>query len=383
MKEFDGIEPGQKKTFDLYESALACVTFIIFNVLFLLLFRLIPLEIRSLDAVYYIASFLIEFLFAVAAYTVARARKINIIQETGMNKKVSAKLVGYAFLISIVCLIFFSDITSCFMEFLYLCGYKSVLSGIEIDTFWKYLIYVVITCATPAFCEELLFRGVIASGFKKYGKTLAVVLSALIFMLMHGNAEQTVHQFIIGLVIGYIFISTGNLWIGVIIHFFNNFIAVTELYIFTELAKSLSESGDLVGDVVNDAVTGTVVNPWLSLFINLIIALIFASLGFFLVRFLIKKANQENDRINVKKEEPDANATILVDGTETDVSMTVDGETVETYEFESGETETITPKQTKENKPQLSIATIAMFTLSGAYLLFDWITALLAGLGLY
>ena len=77
-----------------------------------------------------------------------------------------------------------------------------------------YLIYIIISCVTPAVCEEILFRGTIASGLKEKGFKIALFGSAIIFTLMHGNPEQTVHQFIIGLVVGYIFLKTGNIWLG-------------------------------------------------------------------------------------------------------------------------------------------------------------------------
>ncbi len=195
-------------------------------------------------------------------------------------------------------------------------------------------------------------------------------------MLMHGNAEQTVHQFIIGLVIGYIFIETGNLWVGVLIHFFNNFISVTQVYIFSSLLSSMPEVDDAVGGIVDSA---TLINPWLSLLISLFIALLFAGIGFVLVKWCFKQIKSENDNLNNKKEES-INATIIVDGKETGVSVSVDGE--ELNEGEKIETAGGKSSFGLDEKPQMSVATIIMFALSGAYLLFDWITSLLMGLGI-
>ena len=47
----------------------------------------------------------------------------------------------------------------------------------------------------PAFCEELLFRGVIYGNLRPYGVPLAVTVSALLFALMHGNIAQTFYTF--------------------------------------------------------------------------------------------------------------------------------------------------------------------------------------------
>ncbi len=372
---FGDLEGGYKKPFDIYHSALATLLFIIFNVAFIFLYGLLPVSVRAIEPVYYIASFLVEFLFAVAAFVVSKAYKINLIKEAGMNKKISLKMVGLALLVAIVCMMFFSDLTSVFMQLLYNCGYQSVLSDMQINTFWRYLVYVLITCITPAVCEELLFRGVILSGFKNYGKKIAVVISALIFMLMHGNAEQTVHQFIIGLVLGYIFIETGNLWIGVLIHFFNNFIAVTELYIYSKLPV------EEIADSASSAATETVTSPWLSLFVSLIIAIIFAAIGYFIIKRLIKSIKREDEKINSKPVEN--TETILVDGAETDVSMTVNGEKIENISYEDGKSQTVTTGVDSNGKPQISFVTIALFAVSGLYLLFDWITSLLSGLGVF
>ena len=118
-----------------------------------------------------------------------------------------------------------------FIEFLEICGYSSILGSLEIGNFGIYLVYVLTACIAPAICEEFLFRGVIASGLKEKGFTIALIASSVIFTFMHGNPEQTVHQFIIGYVIGYAFLKTGNIWIGVIVHFVNNFTAVTMSYV--------------------------------------------------------------------------------------------------------------------------------------------------------
>lgn len=360
-----------KKTFGIFEAALGTLLFIIFNFAFIFLFRLIPAGIRANKAVYYIASFFIEFLFGVTAYTVAKSRKIVIQNETGMTKKISGKLVFLSILVALVCLFFLSDLTSVFLDFLSLCGYKAQLSDISINTFWQYLVYIIISCITPAICEEILFRGVIASGLKGLGKTAAVVLSALIFMLMHGNPEQTIHQFLIGLIVGYIFLSTGNIWIGVIIHFVNNFISVTASY-----AMSFYPQEVVAGNAE------IVTNPWLALFIEFVIAVIWAVAAFFILRAIIKRIKKENERINNSQIETDANATILVDGKETETVMMVDGINQTAKEDIDNEQSPLSKEKKKISREDISMITVVMFVLSGIYLIFDWLSVLLSGLGI-
>ena len=153
-----------------------------------------------------------------------------------------------------------------------------------------YLAYVLVSCIAPALFEELLFRGNILSGLKQFGIKIAVVVSALIFMLMHGSPDQTVHQFIIGLIIGYLFIKSGNLWLGVIVHFFNNFIAITEVYVLQSMINSLSEEVEIV--VTTNTITVG------SLIFDLIYALIMAAIGYKLIKYAMSKILAEDKKIN-------------------------------------------------------------------------------------
>ncbi len=365
----------RKNKFGIYESALASLIFIILNVVFLRLFYLLPTNIRLNEFVYYIASFLIEFMFALTAIIVAESRNINLIKASGMNKKINGKMIGIGFLISIVSLIGFGNLTSIFIQFLNFCGYSSVLSDMAITTFWQYLIYVLISCAAPAFFEELLFRGVIASGLKERGFKAALFVSALIFTLMHGNAEQTVHQFIIGLIVGYIFIKSGNLWLGVIIHFFNNFISVTELYIFGLLSKNASAAP------VEEVATTTVAQY----IISVIVAIVFAFIAYNIVKYLIARYLEEDKKLN-KSSDALGETTIVVEGQEQTTQMMIDGQPVSaSTEQTTDETlSDVSLGETKVDKTKgLSVSTIVLFSLSLAYLAFDWISSLLIGFNLF
>lgn len=80
----------------------------------------------------------------------------------------------------------------------------------------------------PALCEELLFRGVILSALIPYGKTTAILGSAILFGLMHQNIEQIFYTTMAGVVLGALCVESGSIWAGVLLHFFNNLIAVIE-----------------------------------------------------------------------------------------------------------------------------------------------------------
>ena len=53
----------------------------------------------------------------------------------------------------------------------------------------------------PAVCEELLFRGIIFKGLKKFGKPFSIILSAIMFTLFHMSIEQLLYPFLMGLML--------------------------------------------------------------------------------------------------------------------------------------------------------------------------------------
>ena len=69
------------------------------------------------------------------------------------------------------------------------------------------------------FCEEFVFRGIIFSGYRKTGRLLgALVLSSLLFGLMHMNFNQFCYAFVLGVCFALLMEATGSLWSSVIGH---------------------------------------------------------------------------------------------------------------------------------------------------------------------
>lgn len=87
---------------------------------------------------------------------------------------------------------------------------------------WLLLYVFVLVPVLPAVFEELLFRGVILRGFLQFGKLAAVVLSALLFALAHGNADQFIYQFLFGAALGFLYVETRNIAVCMTAHFTNN-----------------------------------------------------------------------------------------------------------------------------------------------------------------
>lgn len=68
------------------------------------------------------------------------------------------------------------------------------------------------------FMEELLFRKLLIDRLHKYGDKLAVLVSALMFGLVHGNFYQFFYAFGIGAIFAFVYIKTRKLSYTVLLH---------------------------------------------------------------------------------------------------------------------------------------------------------------------
>jgi uncharacterized protein len=106
----------------------------------------------------------------------------------------------------------------------------------RMDNFADYIISLVVIAFLPALFEETLFRGGMQNLFSRWFKKplLAIVVTSIIFSAIHGSYLGFLSRFALGFVLGWIYYRTGNIWLNIIGHFFNNAFAVTAMYLFTK-----------------------------------------------------------------------------------------------------------------------------------------------------
>lgn len=79
----------------------------------------------------------------------------------------------------------------------------------------------------PALLEEFAMRGVLLSALrKKFSDGTAIVISSVLFSLLHGNLQQIPFAFGVGMILGYATVYSGSLLPAMIIHGFNNCLSV-------------------------------------------------------------------------------------------------------------------------------------------------------------
>lgn len=103
------------------------------------------------------------------------------------------------------------------------------------QTLSRYLINVLVIALIPAIGEELFFRATIQKNLLSDSANirgwLCVVISAAVFSSGHLQFFGFLPRFLLGALLGFMLLYTKNLWVPVICHFFNNFMATTTYYI--------------------------------------------------------------------------------------------------------------------------------------------------------
>jgi membrane protease YdiL (CAAX protease family) len=85
---------------------------------------------------------------------------------------------------------------------------------------WLALFLIVIVAP---FSEEILMRGVFLRGFAaRYGTLGGILLSSLFFALAHVSLARMPHTFLLGAMLGWLYVRTGSLWVNIGAHLLNN-----------------------------------------------------------------------------------------------------------------------------------------------------------------
>lgn len=112
---------------------------------------------------------------------------------------------------------------------------------------------LLLLCVVGPLCEELVFRvGILRPLYRhRVPALLAAGISALAFAVVHGNLVQGIPAFIIGFILGLLYLRTGNLWLCLPAHIANNTFAVIFMeHNEVELSTWQSVASLIVGVVI-------------------------------------------------------------------------------------------------------------------------------------
>ena len=148
-------------------------------------------------------------------------------------------------------------------------------------------IMVFITIAVlPSILEELLFRGIILTGYSKVKLFAAALINGLFFGLMHLTLSQLLYAILVGAVLTVVVRYTKSIFASILIHFMINGSQVVLSYAFqnsTEVAEAAVETVSYLESVVYAGMLFTLSMPFIM------------ALMYFFIKYNKKRLDAEAD----------------------------------------------------------------------------------------
>lgn len=141
-------------------------------------------------------------------------------------KNILLSLVIFA--LSQIILLFFHQITevvSALLGVTYETSYYPVANSL-----FSFIILLLSIGIIPPICEELLFRGVLITGYARGGLWFAAIISSFLFALFHDNPYRLIELFGAALVSSLLVIKSGSVIPGIIVHLLTNSTYVVSSY---------------------------------------------------------------------------------------------------------------------------------------------------------
>jgi len=106
-----------------------------------------------------------------------------------------------------------------------LFSYPDVLQQIMAGMLNEGLLSVFLLVVIAPLAEEIVFRGIILKSFlRKYSPGRAIALSSIAFSLAHMDPMQIVSALGFGILLGWLYFETENLWLCILVHSSHNFL---------------------------------------------------------------------------------------------------------------------------------------------------------------
>ncbi len=189
-------------------------------------------EVQNYVSLQYINMFLSSVIFLIIFVCLNKKFQKNYLVASKLKTKFSYKIALVAVLLAIIVFLGGLNITGLYNHLFAHIFPAGPLNQLETNNFGIFLIQVILLGICPAVFEELVFRGIIYNGLRqKFSAGVAIVLSAVFFMLIHLSIYKSFYQIILGLVLGLLVYYTGSIVYGMIFHFTNNFIILLLNYI--------------------------------------------------------------------------------------------------------------------------------------------------------
>jgi len=170
--------------------------------------------------------FMIALLFfIVAVFSKQKLSQIFAVRHMSIKNSLASMVIGIGLVFLMNGLIRFIG-AAIDIEFSYLSP-----STFRVYDLW--FLMVVVGLLTPVF-EELFFRGGLMRIFSRFIPNihLNILIIAFIFSFIHFQFYGFLPRFLLGILLGYVYVYTRSIWMPILIHFINNALSTISYYLF-------------------------------------------------------------------------------------------------------------------------------------------------------
>lgn len=189
---------------------------------------ILAFSLRDTDAENYLS--LLASPIAIAITLTLTVKVANQPLKRLLPVKCRPEFYAIAVLLAFGALFSLSWINDGIVKLLQLIGYRRRPDFVPDVSGWKVLSVLITVAVVPAVMEEILFRGLILQNAEEeMGTVRAILVSGFCFSLYHGSVEQTVYQFIVGCIFGFLAVRSRSVVPGMVFHFLNNAVIIVLL----------------------------------------------------------------------------------------------------------------------------------------------------------
>lgn len=182
-------------------------------------------------------------------------------------------------------------------------------------------IALLVVGVSAAVCEETLFRGLISKGYERYGVLTSLVITSVLFGILHRDFQKSIGLILIGGLIGFIVYRTKSIYTGMVAHFTNNALIVFVLFSTSSKLEEMEKQG--IAQLENFDFSSIPMFSWIIVIIFYLIVFLACTAVFVALMYAFCRVNKneievENyTSISANAGEDNITGNILQDGLET------------------------------------------------------------------
>ena len=308
---------------------------------------------------------------------------VDTFRDTQLNGKINFKVILISFGLGLLAFFVNIAISTLFNGILSFFGYSqpvSVSTGYEsmFPNWATFLIQLNTVAILPAICEEFLHRGVILNGLKEIGIKKAILISSLMFGLLHFNINQFFYATILGMLMALVSVVSKSIYPAMIIHFINNAISV-----YLSSAESYGWFGKNFYNYLNNFLQSN--NAFLTFlacfaFLVLVVVLLIYLVSKLFRISTLNRVQKVIDSMYTADDRATTNSPIVIEKSKMLQEMLENNTTLNlNYEEMKSPIDVVLPKQKNIYKPTLedNLFLISSCVLGGLVTLFTFIWGLL------